>query len=165
MLNVDLLHKNIFLGSKRHSYLFSFIAPDTDPVSDIGVCWKTLPNNISIFFGEESIVAITFFRWGKIETWLWLRSWNDLLMALGLSSQEVFSFFSLEQPGSGWKSESSEQDSLFRISASTDKGRTASLLIVQPARLPVLIARPILNPLTDSAWRFRLLKEALSARN
>lgn len=51
-----------------------------------------------------------------------------------------------------------------RISAWTVDGRTASLFNVLLARLLVLMARPILNPFTESGWRLRLRREALSAR-
>lgn len=64
MQNVHWLYTNILQGSQRDSYLLSFNAPAADPVSNFGICWKTLPIMSSIFWGEESKAVIIFFLGG-----------------------------------------------------------------------------------------------------
>lgn len=156
----------LYSAPKRDAYIFSFPSSDCSSVSHFGTCWKIFPISSSILRDDGgSVVAMAFFRSGLTDIWLWLRSWKDLLMTRGLSSHDGFSFLSLEQPPcSGWKRETSEQDSRFRISACTESGRTASRFNVLLARLPMLMARPMLNPFTESVWRLRLRNDARSAR-
>lgn len=64
MQNVHWLYTKILQGGQRDSYLLGFNAPAADPLSNFGICWKTLPIISSIFLGEESKAVITFFLGG-----------------------------------------------------------------------------------------------------
>lgn len=64
MQNVHWLYTKILQGGQRDSYLLSFNAPAADPVSNFGICWKTLPIMSSIFWEEESKAVIIFLLGG-----------------------------------------------------------------------------------------------------
>ena len=64
MQNVHWLYTKTLQGGQRDSYLLSFNAPAADPVSNFGICWKTLPIISSFFGGGESKAVIVFFLGG-----------------------------------------------------------------------------------------------------